>query len=160
MLTFDFIKPIPLQSAAQFRSFSALFARNTAAALNDAGKATHTRVREPIKRHPGADSLYNSIKLNRANPSMPEVMISTSSPKAVFREVDTRAHIIEPRSKKALAFKRRGKMIIVKRVHHPGTKGTHSWQHGSSKMRMILPRVIEAAGAASLEMKTYTKRYS
>lgn len=37
-------------------------------------------------------------------------------------EYGTRPHVIRPKNKKALAFKSGGKEIVVKVVHHPGTR--------------------------------------
>ena len=39
-----------------------------------------------------------------------------------FVEFGTPPHVIRPKNKKALAFKVGGENIIVKEVHHPGTR--------------------------------------
>lgn len=149
--------PDPLKKGV--RSFAATLKHNLEAALKDVGKAVHTRVRQPIKRHPGESSLYNSIKLDQSGLKAMSVSIQTNNPIAIFRELDTRAHEIRAHGK-ALAFFKRGKLILVKAVQHPGTRGTHSWQHGASKMRMILPMAYKFATDAAIEGLKYAKRYS
>jgi hypothetical protein len=51
------------------------------------------------------------------------VRVTATAPHALIVEVGSRAHDIEPRSKKALAWP--GGRHPVKRVHHPGTKAQH-----------------------------------
>lgn len=48
----------------------------------------------------------------------------TASPKyTTYVELGTRAHVIRPKRKKALRFvSRRGQVVIVKKVNHPGTR--------------------------------------
>jgi hypothetical protein len=133
-------------------------------ALNDVGMSVRKRVRDPIRRHPGADSLYNQIELVRATATSHEVSVETSSPKAVYRELDMPAHMIYARPKTGgravLAFTKRGKLIFTPRVKHPGSRGTHSWQHGSTAMRMRLNWAIPAALDAAIQLQKYAKRYS
>jgi len=44
---------------------------------------------------------------------------------ALAVEQGTAPHVIKPKKKKALAFRVGGRVVIVKSVRHPGTKGTH-----------------------------------
>lgn len=41
---------------------------------------------------------------------------------ALYHHEGTRPHVIRPRTRKALAFPYRGRMVFAKVVHHPGTK--------------------------------------
>lgn len=50
------------------------------------------------------------------------VVVGSDHPIALIHHDGTRPHIIEPRTKQALAFyKPDGGLIITRRVHHPGT---------------------------------------
>ena len=51
-----------------------------------------------------------------------EATIEATAKHASFVEYGTRAHIIRPKSKKALAFNSGNKMTFAKKVNHPGTK--------------------------------------
>lgn len=51
-----------------------------------------------------------------------KVIVGPDVPYAKYVEWDTRPHDIRPKTKKALAFKVNGTTVIVKKVHHPGTK--------------------------------------
>src|SRR6185503_17285440 len=127
---------------------------------NDLGEAARARVRVGIPKH-GGDSLYNSIKLDRATISTgPTINVHTESPIAIFREVDTKAHVIAAVNKKALAFKIGRTLVFAKRVNHPGTKGLHNWQYADQQLRMRLPYAIHDAVEAALRMQPYAKRYS
>jgi hypothetical protein len=159
MLDLKSTRPAPLNKAGA-GAFASQLKHNLTLALNDVGKSVHGRVRQPIKRHPGEESLYNSIRLDRATVNDQQVRIHTSSPIAVFRELDTKPHLILPRNKPMLAFNRRGRLIYAKRVKHPGTRGTHSWQHGSTAMRARLHWAYKYAAEGALTLKIYTKRYS
>ena len=57
---------------------------------------------------------------------------------ARFVEEGTRPHVIVARRKRALAFKVGGKVVIVRRVRHPGTKGAHMLRDGMAAAR---PRI-------------------
>lgn len=57
-----------------------------------------------------------------------EVFNNTKYAEAV--EQGTAPHVIEPRTKKALKFRVGGRVVIVKKVHHPGTRGTHFMKRG------------------------------
>lgn len=57
--------------------------------------------------------------------------VGTNVSYAPMIEFGTKAHVILPRNKKALAFRigRKGKRIIVMRVNHPGTKAYRMFQN-------------------------------
>jgi hypothetical protein len=116
-------------------------------------------VRQGIPRH-GGDSLYNSIKLDRATIGNPSFNVHSESPIAIFREKDTKPHVIAAVNKKALAFTVGRTLVFAKKVNHPGTKGLHSWQHANQQLRLRLPWAIKSAIEASLNMQPYAKRYS
>lgn len=46
------------------------------------------------------------------------------APQANFTDEGTGPHVILPRRRKALAFRSGGRIIVVRRVNHPGNKGT------------------------------------
>jgi HK97 gp10 family phage protein len=50
------------------------------------------------------------------------VIIGPDTPYAAFVEFGTKPHVIEAKNKKALMFVSGGQTVIVKKVHHPGTK--------------------------------------
>jgi hypothetical protein len=161
MIELTSTRPAPLDrgSAAKFGQDLRQAQRD---ALNDVGKSVQNRVRQPIKRNPGDKSLHNSIQLDRAQLRNQVVNVHTESPKAVFRELDMPAHEIKPKTKKVLVFKpkRARNLVFAKKVNHPGSKGTHSWQHGSTAMRMRLPWAMKYATEAALRGERYQKRYS
>lgn len=135
---------------------------NAAACLNDLGRGARDRVRQPLTKRKG-DSLYNSVKVDLASAANLLVKTYTQKATAVFRELDTKAHIIEP--KKAggvLAFipKRGRNVVFAKLVHHPGTKGTHSWQYANMQFKMRVPFAIKQMLDQTFQLKPYTKRYS
>ena len=81
---------------------------------------------------------------------------------ARYVEEDTRPHEILPRTKQALAWpggggsaaglgrgpqgtlKKGGFLIVRKRVHHPGTKGVHMFEHGLRENVDAIKRIISA----------------
>lgn len=50
------------------------------------------------------------------------VTVGPDTEYAEYVEFGTKPHVIEPKNKKALAFKVGGQMVVVKKVNHPGTK--------------------------------------
>lgn len=68
-------------------------------------------------------ALHNSINVNaRHSTSKIEATIKANANHGVFIEEGTRAHIIKPKSRKALMFNSGGKTVFAKYVNHPGTK--------------------------------------
>lgn len=63
--------------------------------------------------------LRQSIQIRILNQ---KVIIGPDTDYANFVEFGTAPHEIKPKNKKALAFRVGGKTVIVKSVHHPGTK--------------------------------------
>lgn len=55
------------------------------------------------------------------------ITLVAPTPQAVFTNTGTRAHVIRPRSKRALAFTAGGVRVVVAKVNHPGTPATHWW---------------------------------
>lgn len=51
-----------------------------------------------------------------------EATIQATAAHGIFIEEGTKAHIIKPKNKKALAFSSGNKMVFAKKVKHPGTK--------------------------------------
>ena len=141
-------------------AFTSLLQRNAIAAMNDLGDSARARVRLGIPHHAG-NSYWNSIKLDRATISTGATFnLHTESPIAIFREVNTKPHVIYPKNKKALKFTVRGEDIFAKQVNHPGTKGLHNWQYADQQVRQRLPFALQAAVDAALNMQPYAKRYS
>lgn len=140
-------------------AFGRLLLRNAVAALNDIGESARSRVRVGIPRH-GGDSLYNSVKLDRAGISNPVFNVHTESPIAIFREVDTKPHVILPVNRKALRFKVGRTLVFATKVNHPGTTGLHNWQYANQQVRQRLPWAMQAAIEATLNLQPYAKRYS
>lgn len=135
---------------------------NASAMLNDLGRGARDRVRQPLTKRTG-DSLYNSVKVEIATKSMLIVKTYTQKASAVFRELDTKAHVIKP--KKAggvLVFipKRGRNVVFAKLVNHPGTKGTHSWQYANLQFKMRIPFAMKQMLSETFQLKPYTKRYS
>ena len=141
-------------------AFGGLLNRNAVAAMNDLGVGGRARVRVGIPQH-GGDSYWNSIKLDRATFSTGAVInLHTESPIAIFREVDTKPHVIVPVNKKALRFTMGRTIVFARKVNHPGTKGLHNWQYANQQLRLRLPFAVHDAVEAALKMQPYAKRYS
>lgn len=51
--------------------------------------------------------------------------ITASDRKAMMHHQGTSPHIIVPRKAKALRFSSHGKIVVTKKVYHPGTKANH-----------------------------------
>lgn len=143
-----------------------LFDSNISAAINDVMDRARSDIRNAIKkgkRQPGTSTerphLRETIQLSRATPSMLYARVHTESPIMVFREKDTRAHIIEARDAKALRFVRRGKVVFAKRVNHPGTRGLHIWQKTDTAVRERLYRAIDRAIDSAFQGMRYVRRY-
>ncbi len=129
--------------------------------LNDLGVGARKRVRDPLPKHSG-DSLYNHVLMDRATIANPTVRVYTNDPNAVFREKDTKPHVIEVVNAKVLAFKpKRGRYtVFVKKVMHPGTRGTHSWQYANIQFRLRHNFAVPAMLRATFEDKPYRRMYS
>lgn len=51
--------------------------------------------------------------------------ITASDKVAMMHHEGTKPHVIVPRKAKALRFQSRGKIVVTKKVYHPGTKANH-----------------------------------
>lgn len=51
--------------------------------------------------------------------------VTASDRKAMMHHQGTSPHIITPKKSKALKFSSRGKIVVTKKVYHPGTKANH-----------------------------------
>lgn len=68
---------------------------------------------------PRTGHLQRSIAMR---PAKGAVAISTNAEYAPFVEFGTKPHVIKPKRKKALAFPKNGRRVIVRKVKHPGSK--------------------------------------
>lgn len=57
-------------------------------------------------------------------------------------EYGTQAHIIEPKTKKALSFKLNGKDVVYKKVNHPGTKPNPVMRNAAKQTQKEVPAII------------------
>lgn len=168
-MSYKVTPPPHLQSGGPAK-LGQLLRSNVSLMLNDVGMSVRARVRQPITRHPGADSLYNQITLDRSTQGSLLVRVATTKKEAIFREVDTKAHIILPRNARVLYFKPKGSRrstrggapygVFAMIVHHPGTRGTHSWQYGALAMQQRLKWGMKYAMDATFQGTRYSKRYS
>jgi HK97 gp10 family phage protein len=76
---------------------------------------TEMEIRVPVDTGELRESIGVQVQPGR-------VVVGPTAAHATYVEYGTKPHIIEPKNKKALAFKVNGKTVIVKRVQHPGTK--------------------------------------
>lgn len=58
-------------------------------------------------------------------------------------EYGTSAHEITPNTQKALAFKANGQDVVVKKVHHPGTKPNPVLRSAAKKVQAEIPKLWE-----------------
>lgn len=56
-------------------------------------------------------------------------------------EYGTGAHIIEPVTAKALHFKKDGKEVFTKLVHHPGTRPNPVMRNAAAKVQKEIPQI-------------------
>ena len=127
--------------------FEHLLRKNISAAENGTIRAARDLARKPIPD--GAAKIRTSIKVTPSTIARLETSVQTSHPLMRYIEEPTRPHIIRPKNKKALAFTVRGKHYIVKEVHHPGTKGKHSfeqaWRYFQDSFEPTVGLAISAA---------------
>lgn len=64
-------------------------------------------------------------------------------------EYGTGAHIIEPVSAKALHFKKDGKEVFAKLVHHPGTKPNPVMRNAAAQVQKEIPQIWQEAQKAN-----------
>lgn len=127
--------------------FGSLLNHNTVTAINSVLTTARQIAREPIPS--GPSGIKNSIQLEKAKISTASTRLETTHPLFGVVEEDTPPHVIEAKNKKALAFTRRGKTIVVKRVNHPGTKGKYSFKKANQFVdRALGPQLSQAVEAA------------
>lgn len=75
-------------------------------------------------RHTKTGALVRSLKLRRKGEGQMEIYHDLqAAPHALFVHWGTRAHIIKPKTKKALRWAGPNGFVFAKIVHHPGYKG-------------------------------------
>lgn len=80
------------------------------------------------------------------------ITVTAGAPYALFVEEDTKAHIIRPKHRKALAWGTgAGKAGPFALVHHPGTTGTHFLANALNTKIEQVTEIIEGATALSFE---------
>lgn len=81
-----------------------------------------------------------------------ELTIRNDSPIWPYREYDTKPHIIRAGARPWLVFEPRGAghLVMVKEVHHPGTKGTHTLGEAWDRNADNLAAAIDGAYNAIL----------
>jgi len=88
-------------------------------------------------------SLIKSLRVDAVSPM--QAKVGTEIVYATDVEFGTAAHEITPRTGKCLAFKIDGKMVFVKRVHHPGSKAKPFFNPAIETTRPILLNDLKAA---------------
>lgn len=114
----------------RFEQAPALVAEEVARATEEAAEEVQTEV---LGRTPRGETgrLGNTLRVEvQTSGSEFTATITTGVPYARFVEEGTRPHVIEPRRKKALAFRGRGGRIVRRRVMHPGTRGVFFMRRG------------------------------
>jgi hypothetical protein len=74
-----------------------------------------------------------------ATPALASVRVHTEDPYVYGYEYGTRAHRIQPRAKRALAFDVDGNRVVTKQVNHPGTRGK---QHAAELQSLLAERAL------------------
>lgn len=94
--------------------FSTVVKNATAATIQEAG----FKVEDEAKKAAPVDSGYyrNNIGFDGKN------KVIANADYSADLEYGTKPHVIEPKNAKALHFKKDGKDVFAKIVHHPGTK--------------------------------------
>lgn len=64
-------------------------------------------------------------------------------------EYGTQPHIITPKDKKFLHFKKDGKEVFAKLVHHPGTKPNPVMRNAAAKVQKEIPQIFKEAQKAN-----------
>ena len=71
--------------------------------------------------------------------------ITASAKYSAAIEYGTGEHIIEPVTAKALHFKKGGKEVFAKRVHHTGTKPNPVMRNAAAQTQKEIPQLWQAA---------------
>ncbi|MBI3652096.1 MAG: hypothetical protein HY231_13835 [Acidobacteria bacterium] len=136
--------------------FEHLLRKNISIAENRTIRTARDLARKPIPD--GTAKIRTSIKVIPSTIGKLETSVRTQHPLMQYVEEPTRPHIIRPKNKKALAFTIKGKHYVVKEVHHPGTKGKHSfeqaWRYFQENFEPVISNAITAAFAGKVFNKS------
>lgn len=101
-----------------FPDFSLVLKNAKASTLDEAGFAVQTEVQEFDGFKNAKENEYKRMVMYY--PDKKQVIANADYSAAL--EYGTKPHVIEPKSAKFLHFKKDGKDVFAKIVHHPGTK--------------------------------------
>jgi hypothetical protein len=136
-----------------------LIRSNSAIVINAVGEGTLDLIKGSLRRGPrlpgdtSRPHLIDTFKLDRARPSNLMARVSTDSEKAVFRDLNTRPHVIVPKNAKVLRFFPRGSSVPVfrKYVSHPGTQGNFFWRRANEFSQEHFEPMLKIAIDAALD---------
>ena len=69
-------------------------------------------------------------------------VIGTNVEYAEMVELGTKAHVITPVNKSSLKFSIGGQDVFAKRVHHPGTEGSHMFLKGVNYFERNIKNIV------------------
>lgn len=87
---------------------------------------TKYRAAAPYGKGPEAGATQASVDVINFTGSTAQLACTAvaTTPQAKYTDEGTEPHVIRARNKKALRFRYRGRIVVVKLVNHPGNKGT------------------------------------
>jgi len=139
--------------------FQGLLRSNVRGAINETLRVARQIVRKRVKRASRSREsarLYETVNLDLAKVSTLSAELWTANPIWLFYDEPTKAHVIEPREKKALRFVSGGNTVFAKRVHHPGTSGHFYWREAADFVEQDLPRTIGLGVDAAVRGERFT----
>lgn len=114
-------------------------------AIQDLTVKTGLKIEETAKETAPVDSgnYRSEINYDGANTVIAQAQYSADI------EYGTGAHIIEPVTAKALHFKKDGKEVFAKLVHHPGTKPNPIMRNAANQVQKEIPQIFKEAQKAN-----------
>jgi len=89
-------------------------------------------------------ALHSEVRVEDSKP----VRVVSAAPHAIYVELGTEPHVIEPKNAKALRFEIDGKVVFARRVFHPGTEAQYAmraaYQDNMPKAIVELDEKVEA----------------
>lgn len=137
--------PLAKEVSRAFRKAPAKFSREADKAL---GKIAFTieaesKRRAPVGKYEAGGNLRQSINTRRLG--MGSYIVWVNASYGAYVNFGTQPHVIRPRTKRFLAWKKDGKWFRAKQVNHPGTRAQPFFTEGVKKGEDIASKEISKA---------------
>jgi len=101
------------------------------------------QIQQQLPEGPMRESIEAKVELGMDASALVTGQVFTEDPRAIYVEEDTQPHDIVPRFKAALFWP--GARHPVRRVHHPGTTGTHMFRQAEETLERVAPARAQQA---------------